>query len=87
MAVWGVVLGTTYIVWLYYRVALGDVNPGLRGMRLDINAREVATLLPLVAMALVIGLYPESVLGFLRAPVAQILEAVTTSPIELAGGL
>ncbi len=87
MAVWGVALGTTYIVWLYYRVALGEVNPGLRGMRLEINAREVATLLPLVVMAIVIGLYPESVLGFLRAPVAQLLEIVTTSPIELAGGM
>jgi NADH-quinone oxidoreductase subunit M len=87
MAVWGVVLGTTYMVWLYYRVALGDVNPKLRERHLDINAREVATLLPLVAMAIVIGLYPESVLGFLRAPVAQLLEAVTTSPIELAGGM
>lgn len=85
MAVWGVVLGTTYIVWLYYRVALGEVNPGLRELRLDLNAREFATLLPLVLMALVIGLYPESVLGFIRAPVAQLLEALTTSPIELAG--
>jgi NADH-quinone oxidoreductase subunit M len=87
MAVWGVVLGTTYIVWLYYRVALGDVNPGLRELRLDINAREIATLLPLVVMALVIGLYPESVLGFIRAPVAQLLSAIATSPIELAGGM
>jgi NADH-quinone oxidoreductase subunit M len=87
MAVWGVVLGTTYIVWLYYRVALGDVNPGLRGHRLDLNAREIATLLPLVVMALVIGLHPESVLGFIRAPVALLLEAITSSPIELARGL
>ena len=85
MAVWGVVLGTTYIVWLYYRVALGDVNPGLRELRLGLNAREVATLLPLVVMALVIGLYPESVLGFIRAPVAQLLSAIPASPIELAG--
>jgi NADH-quinone oxidoreductase subunit M len=87
MAVWGVVLGTTYVVWLYYRLALGEVNPGLRGMRLELNAREVATLLPLVVMALVIGLYPESVLGFLREPVAQILERAVNSPIELAGGM
>jgi NADH-quinone oxidoreductase subunit M len=87
MAVWGVVLGTAYVVWLYYRLALGEVNPGLRGMRLDLNAREVATLLPLVVMALVIGLYPESVLGFLREPVAQILERAVNSPIELAGGM
>jgi NADH-quinone oxidoreductase subunit M len=87
MAVWGVVLGTTYIVWLYYRVALGDVNPGLRALPLELNFREAATLLPLVVMALVIGLYPETILGFLRAPVAQLLETVATSPIEFAGGL
>jgi NADH-quinone oxidoreductase subunit M len=75
MAVWGVALGTTYILWLYYRVALGDASPGLRGLRLDLNVREVATLAPLVLMALVIGLYPEIVLGFLRASVAQLLFA------------
>jgi NADH-quinone oxidoreductase subunit M len=87
MAVWGVALGTTYIVWLYYRMALGEVNPGLRGTRLDLKWREVATLLPLVAMALVIGLYPESVLGFIRTPVAQLMETFLSSPIEVAGGL
>lgn len=82
MAVWGVALGTTYIVWLYYRLVLGDTNPGLRGLRLDLNAREVATLVPLVVLALVIGLYPESVLGFLRASVAQLLVA---APGAVAG--
>jgi NADH-quinone oxidoreductase subunit M len=87
MAVWGVALGTTYIVWLYYRVALGEVKPALGRPGLDLDAREVATLLPLVAMALVIGLYPESVLGFLRAPVAHLLDALSTSPIGIAGGL
>jgi NADH-quinone oxidoreductase subunit M len=77
MAIWGVALGTTYVVWLYYRVALGNVTPGLVGhVRLDLNAREIATLAPLVIMALVIGLYPESVLSFLRASVTHLLAAV-----------
>jgi NADH-quinone oxidoreductase subunit M len=75
LAIWGVALGTTYILWLYYRVALGDPRPGLRALGLDLNAREVATLAPLVVLALVIGLYPESVLGFLRASVTQLLMA------------
>jgi NADH-quinone oxidoreductase subunit M len=87
MAVWGVVLGTTYIVWLYYRLALGDVKEGLRGLPLELNAREVATLLPLVLMALGIGLYPEAVLGFVRAPVAHLLSTIAGSPIEFAGGM
>jgi NADH-quinone oxidoreductase subunit M len=84
MAVWGVALGTTYMVWLYYRVALGDVKPGLRGMRLDLGPREIATLAPLAVMAVVIGLYPECVLGYLRVPVGQLLDAVA-GPLALAG--
>src|SRR5438094_4699912 len=38
MAVWGVALGTTYIIWLYYRVVMGEMNPKLAGLRLELNA-------------------------------------------------
>jgi NADH-quinone oxidoreductase subunit M len=72
------------MVWLFYRVAMGEVNPGLAGLRLDLNAREVATLAPLALLAVVIGLYPESVLGFLRASVADLLVAVDT--VNAGGG-
>jgi len=74
LAVFGVLLGTTYLLWLYYRVVLGELNPGLRGLRLELNAREVITLAPLIFLVLLLGLYPESVLGYLRASVANLLE-------------
>lgn len=79
MGVWGVALGTAYIVWLYYRVAMGEVKPKLRGLIPDLSAREVATLAPLVVLALIIGLHPESVLSFLRVSVGQLLAAVPTA--------
>lgn len=78
MAVWGVALGTTYLVWLYYRVAMGEINPGLEGLKLELNTREGATLAPLALLALCLGLYPESVLSYLRAPVTQLLTAGVT---------
>ena len=74
-AVWGVALGTAYMVWLYYRVVMGKLNPGLEGLRLELNAREVATLAPLALLAVCLGLYPELVLSYLRAPVAELLGA------------
>ena len=77
MAVWGVVLGTTYLVWLFYRMVMGEMNPGLEGLKLELNAREVATLAPLAVMALWLGLYPELVLSYLHAPVAELLAGVT----------
>src|SRR5262249_768939 len=67
-AVWGVVLGTVYIIWLYYRVAMGKTNPSLDGLKLELNVREVATLAPLAFLALYLGLYPESILSYIRAP-------------------
>ena len=72
MAIWGVVLGTTYLVWLYYRVIMGKLNPGLDGLKLELNAREVATLAPLALLALCLGLYPECVLSYLRVTVSEL---------------
>ena len=72
MAVWGIALGTAYLVWLYYRVVMGEMNPGLEGLKLELNAREVATLAPLALLAVGLGLYPDCVLSYLRAPVAAL---------------
>jgi NADH-quinone oxidoreductase subunit M len=77
-AVWGVALGTAYILWLYYRMIMGEMNPGLAGLKLELNAREVATLAPLVLLALGLGLYPESVLSYFHVSVAALLAAGVT---------
>ncbi len=74
-AIWGVALGTTYLVWLYYRVAMGKTNPELAGLALELDVREVATLAPLVLLAVVLGLYPECVLSYLHVPVRELLAA------------
>jgi len=77
MAVWGIALGTIYMVWLFYRMVMGELNPGLEGLKLELNAREVAILAPLALIALCLGLHPEWVLSYLRVPVAELLAGVT----------
>ena len=78
MAVWGVVLGTIYIIWLYYRVVMGKPNPALAPHHLELKAREVATLAPLAVLVLCLGIYPELILSYVRAPVAKLLAAAAT---------
>ena len=85
VAIWGVALGTTYIVWLFYRMVMGATGAGLREFRLDLNVREVATLAPLAFLALAIGLHPDLVLGYLRTSVTQLLAGVAAT--GAAGGL
>ena len=78
MAIWGVVLGTTYLIWLYYRMVMGELNPELEGLKIELNTREILTLAPLALLAVYLGLHPECVLSYLHTPVSQLLEPYVT---------
>ena len=79
LAVSGVALGTTYLLALLPNGPARCPDSG-HAPPLDLNAREVATLAPLAILALLIGLYPESVLSFLRAPVTHLLVRIGGRP-------
>ena len=74
MAVWGVVLGTVYLVWLFFRVVMGQLNPGLSGLALELSPRELATLAPLALLTVALGVQPDLVLSYFELPVAELLE-------------
>jgi NADH-quinone oxidoreductase subunit M len=75
-AVSGVILGAAYLLWLYQRVFWGKItNPENEHLK-DMNPRELATLVPLVALCFWIGLYPKPFLDFLHKPMAKIADTV-----------
>jgi len=60
----------------YQRTMLGQITNGKNlGLR-DLNLREVALFLPLIAWAIWIGVYPKPYFDILRQPVTQIVERV-----------
>ncbi|MGD0908956.1 MAG: NADH-quinone oxidoreductase subunit M [Candidatus Acidiferrales bacterium] len=72
----GIVLGAAYLLWLYQRVMFGPVtNPANEHLQ-DLNAREFATLVPLIILCFWIGLYPKPIFRLLERPVQQIVEQV-----------
>jgi hypothetical protein len=75
-AVSGIVLGAAYLLWLYQRVFWGKITNEDNRHLVDLNARELATLLPLVALCFAIGIYPKPFLDFLHAPVNHIAAVV-----------
>ncbi|MEZ5778461.1 MAG: NADH-quinone oxidoreductase subunit M [Paracoccaceae bacterium] len=57
----GVILSASYALWLYRRVMFGDlIKESLRTIT-DMSRREKAIFAPLVAMTLLLGLYPSLV--------------------------
>jgi NADH-quinone oxidoreductase subunit M len=75
-AVWGIVLGAAYLLWLYQRVFWGQVTHEENKHLVDLNARELATLVPLVALCFWIGVYPKPFLDFLHRPLGDVAALV-----------
>jgi len=71
-AVPGVILAAAYLLWLYQRVFFGTVTNPKNEKLHDLTPREIATFVPLIAMALWIGLYPKPFFQILEQPVTQI---------------
>ncbi len=72
----GIVLGAAYLLWLYQRVFFGEMTNPANANLPDLTAREQATLIPLVVLALWIGLYPKPMFDVLRLPSEKIVAAV-----------
>ena len=66
------------MLWLYQRVMFGKLENPLNMKLPDLNLRELATFLPLIALAFWIGIYPTYFVKFLDQPVNSIVERVRT---------
>ncbi len=78
LAATGMILGAAYALWLYRRVVYGKlVKADVRAM-VDMTPREVAVFLPLVAVVLWMGIYPNSFLNVTSASVGQLIQTYQT---------
>jgi NADH-quinone oxidoreductase subunit M len=80
----GIILGAAYLLWLYQRIFFGEVANPANAKLADLTVREQLTLVPLVLLAIWIGVYPRPLFDVLRVPSERIVAAVggktTTAP-------
>jgi NADH-quinone oxidoreductase subunit M len=69
----GVVLGAAYMLWLYQRTMFGTVENPKNEALLDMNLREIATFVPLIILAIWIGIYPSPFLRILSPTVNTVI--------------
>jgi NADH-quinone oxidoreductase subunit M len=83
----GIVLAAAYLLWMIQRVAFGvpaaHVLPRLR----DLNLREMVTLVPLVVLIFLIGLFPNPVLTRMHMSVEKVIARVVPLPQEETSAL
>ncbi len=71
----GVVLGAIYLLWAYQRMAQGPV-PEKHAKHPDLSIREAAVIAPIVAVILVIGVYPKLLLDRIEPTTTAVVEHV-----------
>jgi NADH-quinone oxidoreductase subunit M len=80
-AIWavpGVVLAAAYLLWLYQRVFFGTITNPKNEKLLDLSPREIATFVPLVALAVIIGVFPQPLFKILDQPVNHLAGIIDT---------
>jgi NADH-quinone oxidoreductase subunit M len=69
------VLSSIYMLWLYQRVMTGPVAQGNERVR-DLVPREVVVVAPLIALLLVLGVYPKPVLDIINPAVGNTMTTI-----------
>ena len=67
-----------YMPWLYQRTMFGNVDNPKNESLPDLNMREVATFVPLLVLAVWIGLYPAPFLRRLESSVTHVMSRVNS---------
>jgi NADH-quinone oxidoreductase subunit M len=77
LALIGLLLGAAYLLWMFKRMFFGDVIEECKSYT-DMNAREVAYMVPLCVAVVVFGIYPSPVLNVMRASVGKLVSMLAT---------
>ncbi len=76
LATTGVILAAVYLLWMLYRTFFGPLTKEANRTLRDLNAREVALLVPLAVLMVVMGVFPQPFLRTSEPATAFLLEQI-----------
>jgi NADH:ubiquinone oxidoreductase subunit 4 (subunit M) len=71
-----VVIGAAYSLWLFNRIAYGNLKIQYTHKFLDLSPREFLVFLPLILGTLIIGIYPNIFLTSIHMSVNNLIEII-----------
>lgn len=77
LALFGLLIGAAYLLWMFKRMFFGDVNPEVKEYE-DMTKVEVLYMMPLVVAVIVFGIYPSPILNIMKASVGQLVSLLAT---------
>jgi len=83
LAAIGVILAAVYILLMFQKLFLGPVTKDENRNLLDLNWREIATLLPLIILIFWIGLYPKPFFMLMAPAVEKLMTILHTASVTM----
>ena len=80
LAALGVILSAVYLLWMIQRVFFGEITNKENAELKDMDGREVLAMVPLVVLAIVMGVKPMTFLRASEQTVTQVKEYVLGKP-------
>ncbi|GMT42888.1 MAG: NADH:ubiquinone oxidoreductase subunit M [bacterium] len=76
IATTGVIWAAVYMLWMFQRVMFGEVRNEKNKNLPDLSKREMAYMLPLVALIFLLGVYPNPIISRMEASVQNLIVTV-----------
>jgi NADH-quinone oxidoreductase subunit M len=80
----GVIFSAVYMLWMFQRVYLGEITNPKNATLPDLRPHEWASVVPLCAMAIVMGVFPSLFLAPMESSVRKVVERVQTTQAQQA---
>lgn len=77
----GVILAAVYLLFLFQKLCLGPLDKEENRALLDLNWREIVTLVPLLIFILWIGLYPQPFFNLMAPAVTRLVSTLNTAVV------
>jgi NADH-quinone oxidoreductase subunit M len=75
----GIILGAIYMLWMFRRVFFGPITHPENQTLLDLNSRELLILIPVIALIVIMGVYPQPFLSRMKTSVDVSLQRIQNS--------
>lgn len=79
----GIILGALYMLTLYKKSFFGPITNDENKKLKDLNGRELSALIPLVALAILLGIYPKPILTPVDASVKKMVRLMEQKAIRV----